>query len=691
MKNNVLTFLLFLLLPLVAGAQQEGSVWAFGNGAGIDFTSGNPVVFQSAAIHFEGCASVADANGQLLFYTDGDRIYNSTHQIMPNGVLFYGLPYPLWGAGPIYSSTQSSLILPMPGEPKKYYVFSLASAAFGYLWYSIVDMTLDNGLGDVVSSKKNVLLNNGPLSEKMTAVRGDNCNVWLMLHSQQTNNYLALEITPAGINPVPVTSPAVMATAPVGVIKFSEDRQKMAVASYGDDNKPEALYLYTFDPGTGVLNYELQLDNAGFYYGACFSPDNTKLYATNYGGSLFQFDLSQPTNAAIISSKALLSSSANGDLKRAPDGRIYFTNAGSSFVGRINLPDLPGIASAVNANAITLVANTFGLYGLPNEVVVVKDTTTSRSYNRLVCFQDSFVLQGNPTGFNYSWEDGSTLPQRTVFESGTYFLSYETGCKKISDTFNLILQKMPEVMADSVCTGTRTGKLAAIARDNTTFAYHWKDAAGATIATTESATGSVIYGMEAGNYTLEISSPEGCATTINLTAHAYPEINVQVSPQEITIPYGDSIQLQATGAMLYAWWPSGTVSNDTLPDPFVRPLSPVIYTVLGINEYGCRDTAIVSVNIDYTMPDFIPNAFSPNGDGLNDVFKVAGVRYQKLVAFQVFNRWGKQVFETIDPEGGWDGNNNGKPCDIDTYYYLISLSYPDGKLKTFKGDVLLVR
>jgi gliding motility-associated-like protein len=173
--------------------------------------------------------------------------------------------------------------------------------------------------------------------------------------------------------------------------------------------------------------------------------------------------------------------------------------------------------------------------------------------------------------------------------------------------------------------------------------------------------------------------------------HSYPDATVEVSPQSVTIPYGDSIQLHASGADYYHWWPSGTVSNDTIPNPFVRPLSPVVYTVLGLNQYGCRDTATVQINIDYNMPDFIPNAFSPNGDGRNDVFKIEHIRYQKLVQFKVFNRWGQQLFETIDGAKGWDGTYNGAPCNVDTYYYIISLNHPDGATKTYKGDVALLR
>jgi gliding motility-associated-like protein len=129
----------------------------------------------------------------------------------------------------------------------------------------------------------------------------------------------------------------------------------------------------------------------------------------------------------------------------------------------------------------------------------------------------------------------------------------------------------------------------------------------------------------------------------------------------------------------------------TIASPLARPLKPTLYEVIGINEYGCRDTAYCRVHINYDMPDYIPNAFSPNGDGLNDVFRPAGITYQKLSVFKVFNRYGNEVYSGTDPAQGWDGTYKGKPCEPGTYYYLIALVYPDGRTQSYKGDLTLIR
>jgi gliding motility-associated-like protein len=696
MKKNILLAIL-LFTSLLAGAQQEGNIWAFGLGAGLDFTNGAPVAIPTSSAHAEGCASISDENGQLLFYSDGDRIYNSTHQIMPNGVLFYGQPYPLFGAGPIWSSTQSCVILPFPGNDDKYYVFSLGSLFYGYLWYSVVDMTLNGGLGDVVPGQKNILINNGPLAEKMTVVSGNSCNAWVVVRTKDGSQYLSYSVTPDGINTTPVVSAVAEKSSGIGVIKFSPDRQKMVSASYGDDDLKGGLTLYTFNPALGTLNLDARLDTAGSFYGACFSPDNSKLYVTTVtsqvgmgisGTGIFQFNLALPTTTAVIQSRTWLGD-AYSDLKTGPDGKIYFLNFFSA--GVINFPDLPGILCMTIPSAIPLVSGTYGHYGLPNEVVIVKDTTTARRYDVLACFRDSVILKGNTGGQSFLWGDGSTADQLTVYNSGTYTVRYQTGCKDLTDTFVVTLEKMPLITADSVCPGTGTGKAGAVARDNTAYTYTWKDAEGSNISVKLSSTGDMVSNLNEGNYSVKLNSVSGCDTTVSFIIHTYPNPELSVTPENKKIRYGDSIRLSAEGAMYYVWWPSGPLDSATKPDPVARPLHPTIFTLMGMNEYGCRDTAYVNIDIDYTMPDFIPNAFSPNGDGVNDVFRIENITYQKLVEFRIFNRWGKQVFEVSDPAKGWDGTQDNKPSDIGTYYYLVRLNYPDGTTKTFKGDVVLIR
>jgi gliding motility-associated-like protein len=126
-------------------------------------------------------------------------------------------------------------------------------------------------------------------------------------------------------------------------------------------------------------------------------------------------------------------------------------------------------------------------------------------------------------------------------------------------------------------------------------------------------------------------------------------------------------------------------------NPIAKPLVTTVYTVVGIGENNCRGEDSVKVTVDYRAPLGIPSAFTPNGDGNNDIFRVAGVSFQTLMEFRVFNRWGQEVFSTNDIKGGWDGTYKGAAQDMGVYSYVIRIGYPDGKSETYKGDITLIR
>jgi gliding motility-associated-like protein len=196
------------------------------------------------------------------------------------------------------------------------------------------------------------------------------------------------------------------------------------------------------------------------------------------------------------------------------------------------------------------------------------------------------------------------------------------------------------------------------------------------------------------NYTYIITAsataPYTCTSSDTVTIHAHTPVILHELSNDSTITYGSSIRLHVKGAYYYYWQPQGYIDNPNMEDPIVHPTEPTIFTVIGYNQFGCNDSAHVKVDLSY--PDhFVPSAFSPNGDGKNDVFHIIHVKYHKLLEFRVFNRWGQEVFNTQDPNNGWDGTCNGQLCDIGTYHYLIRVVTADGKELTDVGDITLVR
>ncbi len=195
------------------------------------------------------------------------------------------------------------------------------------------------------------------------------------------------------------------------------------------------------------------------------------------------------------------------------------------------------------------------------------------------------------------------------------------------------------------------------------------------------------------NYTLRVRTPLGCEGRDFITLHARPPLlTLDANPLDTTITYGTQIQLYARGANAYQWTPLTNLTDNLSPAPFVRPTTSTVYTVTGFNQWGCSDTRILRINVDPSMHDDIPTAFSPNGDGRNDFFNVVNLDGRNLLEFRVFDRWGAEVFSANSATKGWDGSyKGGEPCPVGTYYYIIRVSRPTGGNYSYKGEVTLVR
>lgn len=192
-------------------------------------------------------------------------------------------------------------------------------------------------------------------------------------------------------------------------------------------------------------------------------------------------------------------------------------------------------------------------------------------------------------------------------------------------------------------------------------------------------------------YYVVVTNSDGCKDTLQTDITVNPLPLIEAFPADTTVRYGDNAYLYASGGTFYSWSPSGTLNDAFSSAPVATPKATTAYIVTGANAFGCLATDTALVTIDFRNPVLVPNAFSPNGDGLNDVFRVENIKFEKLLEFRVFDRWGKLVFDTNDPKKGWDGTVNGKPANLDVYYYHIRLGYADEHVETIKGDITLVR
>lgn len=434
-KNYMFLFLLFISF---ASAAQYNSVrntkWAVGDFYGLDFSNpASPVVFPTAMDNAEGEASICDGNGDLLFYTNGNTVWNKNGTAMPNGTNLTGT-----GTTATLSTTQGALIVPMPDSAHKYYLFSLTAVSNCKLFCNVINMNLDGGLGNVETSfpLRLVTLRSG-LTEKMTAVPGNNNDVWVMVHAENTDSFLAYHITAVGLDLVPTGSKLGAFPANVyqqGVIKFSPDRSKLLNCNFRATNPTAAgLEVFDFDPATGMLSNAVTLDNNS-YYGGTFSSDNSKVYAETTNtlnvGTAFQFDL-----LAISPSATKTSLGPCGqytDMKLGPNGKIYFgalaSSAGYSnykYLGCINNPNLAGTLCNFQDSVTSLVfphptnANMGRIQqGMPNDIAIpvanplavklVKFTAVAKGLDAHIEWQvadekdmSRYVMQRSTDGRNY--------------------------------------------------------------------------------------------------------------------------------------------------------------------------------------------------------------------------------------------------------------------------------------------------
>lgn len=208
----------------------------------------------------------------------------------------------------------------------------------------------------------------------------------------------------------------------------------------------------------------------------------------------------------------------------------------------------------------------------------------------------------------------------------------------------------------------------------------------------DSCANPVVSTLGTETYYAVLLDPHGCQDTLDVMVTIEPPFTMNLLNNDTTIYMGESVQLMVEGTAPFLFWtPTDYLGFSQSHDPVATPLEDITYVVTGVSLFnGCPKTD--SVRIHVIMQDvFVPNAFSPNGDGLNDLFKVTCRKLINVEEFRILNRWGNVVFSTNDIRQGWDGKYKGVPQDPGVYYYMMHVSYPNGKTAFLKGDITLLR
>lgn len=433
-------------LPLQA-QDKINQNWYFGD-AGLDFGITPPTLLLNSGMNAntgatEGSACISDTDGNLLFYTDGDTVYAGNHQPMPNG-------FDLNGS---FSTAQPASIVQWPGLDERYIIFTSHGPNNQQGCYSVVDMSLQNGLGDVTD--KNVPITDSVMEALLVVPHRDCDTYWVIYKIEGTDRYEAYLFDADGLHTTPVVSHAGNITPPnahVAYLSNSPDNSLLAFSCIYDT----AFSVLHFNNATGEISEFVTLPQE-FAYASCFSPNSKLLYinharwdqnllpdaATNL---ISQYDLSSGQVGSIAASRFTvdsLQSALNGEfgqMRVGNDGVMYTVRAWSGALGTVAHPNEPGTACQYIRDGFSIAPKNTWL-GLP-AIAYGKPSVPKPNLGPdvEVCQGPVVLAPQNPQTGNYQWNTGSTDSAITVLESGSYTVTHSVCGSLQSDTVQVTVE-----------------------------------------------------------------------------------------------------------------------------------------------------------------------------------------------------------------------------------------------------------
>lgn len=697
MNKKILLCLCLTLTAALAFPQKQANIWYFGKMIGLDFNPGDPIpLFDSKANAIEGASTIADNNGNLLFYTNGNVIMNRAHKLMKNGGNLLGN----------LSSTNNTVIIPLPGNDSLYYIFttSAANEEEQKFLYSIVNMNGDGGMGEAIS-KNNII--ESVIFEKIAAVRHcNNRDAWVVVRKWDSDEYHAYLFTANGLDPAPVISNTGLYIAgiennAIGTLKFSKTGDKLcAVHSFQNDK----VELMDFDKNTGLITNPIVFGpNASGHqvsfpgsYGAEFSPNGRLLYVSANNSQIessvvYQFDISSGNPATILASKQLIHQNSKwyaGALQAGPDGRIYMAMWQDSAVSVIDAPDVPGPGCNFRFNKIDM--------GSPaGEPVQFGLNTILQSYLDPASNPYDFSRTGNCADRNVSfvinrlsgidsvkWDFGdgnrsqSLAPTNNYAAPGFYnvqLIVYKVDCSGLYDTIRRSIWIADKTMLLGNDTASCSSLQLNIGVDPINGAHYlWSN---------DSLTNR-ITAPGSGLYWIQISQ-NGCTIRDTILISLLPPPTVNLGKDTSLCKYkGIVLSAAVSNGDAYLWNTGETTASiyvDVIGDYNVR-----------VTRNGC--VAYDTVSVSWGDCDiYLPSAFTPNDDKKNDYFGVLNGSTFKRFSLQVFNRAGQTVFSTSNPDVKWDGTYKKTKLPFGAYVWILEYINKKNERVSASGTVMLIR
>jgi gliding motility-associated-like protein len=763
-KGEILFFLSSLAFCASLFAQKEANIWYFGDGAGLDFNATPAQMLTNGSINTdEGSASIADSNGSLLFYTDGVTVWNKNHDTLKYG----------FGLNGHSTSAQSALIVRQPNSSNQYYIFSTAVESYYKLkywlpdlatgvYYSIVDLGKENGLGEIVV--KNVPLMDSS-TESISAIYHKNkIDIWIVTVQAETNRIYIYLLTRNGIQLHSSDQYQLDSQRRRSQLKFSPDSKNLVITN--DNIKNPKIYLFDFDNSTGKLSNQRFIANVRSY-SMEFSNNSELLYFTDIKGKYFALyqcktsdignDSLQGTNYTKLFEE-INTSFGFGSLQRGPNNIIYLNGTGThQYLSEIKNPDKIGLSCGFQYRSMKFPSEIVH-FGLPNAV----QTNLYRPYLEFSnsCIGDSVYFKINRwSADSVIWDFGDgnnqTVKSDSVFysyiSSGRFeikaTLFYPNAIETLSDTIRIYELPNPNLGNDTLlCNGESLTLRLDTAEKNKIIWRNGDNAFTKTISSQELVWVAISndYCKTADTILIDFINCElrvdslclGASTVFTLDETAFDSVIWNFGDLSTLTSTKNQINHQYFNASGYSVsakifrqnlsrkigknFQVIKVPEDYLPEDTALcgqiTLSPDITSsgllfswntgsngeaitvdktgtyILSIQKGNCVSHDTVNVELENCeCYFFMPDAFSPNGDNLNDTFRPFTDCEIASIHFDIYNRWGEKIFVSKEDITQWDGTYLDRIAPNGIYFYLISVQlnnnerlYKSGTVKVFR-------
>ena len=297
-----------------------------------------------------------------------------------------------------------------------------------------------------------------------------------------------------------------------------------------------------------------------------------------------------------------------------------------------------------------------------------------------LCQGQNILLDATIPSATYLWSDGSTNATLDVSQSGTYWVEATTCALVSGDSITVLVNPLPNIVANASSTVVCEGQSLTLSGSGG-LSYIWDN---------NVADGTPFIPVSDSTYTVTGTDTNGCENTAQIFVAVVPN-PIADAGADATIILGTSITLNGSGGGTYSWSPATSLSCSDCSNPIASPLSTIVYFLTVIDTNGCSNQDYVTITVvEPELELFIPNVFSPNGDGHNDLFVVEGSGLNEF-NIKVFDRWGQLIFESEDQNISWDGLHNGKQLNTAVFAYTLTFTDNLGDQQVMSGNVTLIK